>query len=183
MSTITAAPPVAIRNLKRGPAVFATIDRSVEYEWKGAGDPAGGDIQYVAPEVLANPKFKDAMDRRVFEIVEDAEDVVDATARHIQARLDREAAAQAEVDSALQPENLNDYVSLDCVGPGGTPLAPGPCGRQVPLLASDLSTKVPLCTSHDHLAPEYLPSQTGERWTDGTPKVAWTRVTVDPQES
>jgi hypothetical protein len=61
--------PVLVRNLERGPSVFTDPFTKQAIEWKGFGDQAGEDYQYVPLSLVQHPAFLKAMTKRIFEVV------------------------------------------------------------------------------------------------------------------
>lgn len=60
---------VLVRNQESGPTVFTEPVSKVQIEWLGAGDPSGGDHQYVPEEVLGNVQFMKCIQRGVLVVV------------------------------------------------------------------------------------------------------------------
>lgn len=171
---------VIARNTKPNVVVLSSDPKGTEYvEWQPAGDPNGGDIQ-VVPETIANlVAFLRLEQRGIIVRVDSAADAVfgEAVTKQNAAFEQRAGGAAAQTEQVMDPEAKNDLLSLPCVGPDSR--GQGRCGVEVPVREATKDERPPLCNSHEHLAPQYVPMQEQE----GTATVTkWTRVTLGDRE-
>jgi hypothetical protein len=87
--------------------------------------------------------------------------------RQVQAWRDVQPAST--VDDALQRIN-NDYVSLPCIGPNNR--GNGNCGADVTVKDTEKDGKIPLCGTHEGLAPQFIQT---EGIVDGQLAKTWVR--------
>ena len=164
--------PVLVRNKEAGPTVFSVPEAGIQLEWQGAGDPAGGDVQYVPDDLLKNIQFTKAIRQGIFavETEADGQASVDAQAEAHQQK--REAAA-ANAAAAIDVTVNNDLVQVECVGPANK--GNGTCGEPVAVKEKEAANAPVLCPRHKSLAPQYVLTE-----ADGKP--AWVRTTLAPRE-
>ncbi len=151
---------VALRNKKNGVTVL-TPDRSDPrnyLEFQAAGDPGGGDVQYVSEESAASPACVKAILHDVLELETDTMSPAVAQAFQQQMRVAKQQREQAEAQVALTIERTEntDIVGQDCVGPGDRPGKS--CGASVPVREAALKDAAPLCPRHSALTAEYVPT-------------------------
>jgi hypothetical protein len=175
------APLVAVRNLQNGLTVL-TPDASNPksyMEWQAKGDPSGGDYQYVSEDVVATPAFAKAIQHGVLAVDPDemSPEVAAAFARQMQVAKDRQRKAAEAIAETLDRSDNRDLVTLTCVGPGETQARP--CGGPVSVREKNAGDLVPLCPRHQHLAPEYVPTEDfdGDKHT-----IKWVRVEIAKRE-
>jgi hypothetical protein len=172
---------VAVRNLKDGLTVL-TPDASNPksyMEWQAKGDPSGGDYQYVSEDVVATPAFAKAIQHGVLAVDPDemSPEVAQAFTRQMEVAKDRQARAAQEIAKSLDRTDNRDIITISCVGPGD--VKGSPCGAPVAVREMTASERVPLCTRHQSLAPEYIPTEE----FDGTNhKITWVRVEMGSRE-
>lgn len=139
--------PVLVRNRQPGPTVFA-IDHNQSYEWAGAGDPNGEDLQAVTSELLDNVQFARAVQRGIL-IVEDADDQVLATLQN-QAerwRVRQEKAERAAMDNiAARPDE--DMIQVPCLAPG--------CTQTTVVKLKTRNDRPALCARHTSLTTSFV---------------------------
>lgn len=143
---------VMVRNLMPGPTVIAAdAKRSYELSFAGRDDPQGADIQEIPEELLRTKQFRDALRKRIFEVVEGAENplVVQAMARQTDSFAQRMKAESVAAREVLDQAAQNDITVVSCIGPG--PRDGIACGEQVPIRDRDSATAPPLCDRHRHL--------------------------------
>lgn len=150
-------------------------DSKTYLTFEAAGDPTGGDYQYVTEDVAAtSPVIVKAILHEILENVspfsEDAKQSFEAQLEV--ARMQRRKASQAIQDS-LQRGDERDMLGVTCIGPG---TAPGtPCGAHVAMRVETVRTIPPLCARHTPLVREYVPTDhfDGEKHT-----TQWIRSTL-----
>jgi hypothetical protein len=145
--------PVVCQNEMAGPTVIAAdIKGGYEVRFEGKGDPSGGDIQRIPPEVVATVQFANAIAKGILSVAEGADNEIVAKA------LERQsdafwARAKQDRDEALavldQPAE-NDMIAVSCIGPGTRPDAK--CDEQIPVRAREAGTIPPLCQRHQGLS-------------------------------
>lgn len=173
--------PVMTRNRKPGPTHFQDDVTGRKIDWKGAGDPNGGDYTHVPAEVLENPDFMRAVRKGVIEVLDDSEevkDIISTQAAMAQAIEERRAADQEAVMHRPQDASI---VGTPCVGPN--PRGNGTCDRSVPVREKEAHDRPPLCTEHSHLADEFVIEEYDFDNDTGLAKKRWVKVTVGGQLS
>lgn len=174
---------VALRNLKDGVTVLTPnfADPRNYLEFQAAGDPGGGDLQYVSEELTTAPAVVKAIQHGVLALESDAlsPDVADAFQRQMQLAQRQRERAEAEIADAIdRPEN-RDIVGENCVGPGEKPGVQ--CGTSVPQREKAMADIAPLCAKHRHLAMEYTRVEDNSYNPDGTSKKGykWFRTRIE----
>lgn len=148
---------VMVRNMMPGPTVIAAdAKRSYELVFAGKDDPNGDDVQEIPEELLRTKQFRDALRKKIFEVVEGEDNpvVVAAMTRQtdrFQQRMAAEGLAAREVLDAVAD---NDMVIVNCIGPG--PRDGAVCGEMVPVKDKEQAGQPPLCDRHKHLADRCL---------------------------
>lgn len=147
--------PVVCQNMMAGPTVIAAdIKGGYEVRFDGHGDPSGGDVRRIPPEVVATVQFADAIAKGILKVEEGAENEMVAKA------MERQndtfwARAKQDKDEALavldQPAE-NDMIAVACIGPGTRPGAA--CDEQIPVRAREAGQLPPLCQRHAGLADQ-----------------------------
>lgn len=151
---------VALRNKKNGVTVL-TPDRSDPrnyLEFQAAGDPSGGDVQYVSEELAASSAAVKAILHGVLELEEDTMSpaVAQAFQQQMQVAKRQREQAEAQIAATIERTENTDIVGESCVGPGER--ADKPCGASVPMREKALRDTPPLCVRHQPLAGEYVPT-------------------------
>lgn len=169
----------ALRNLKNGIVVFS-VDPSNSRNYiqlEAAGDPSGGDVQYVSQEALVQPAVVKAIVHGVVKLEENT--LSDEISQRFQAQVDaaraREEQARKAVEMSIQRTTNSDLIGFPCIAPSGN----GTCGQHVPMKEELLAERPPLCAKDAHLAGQFVPT---EDW-DGQKKVIkWVRSTLGARE-
>lgn len=166
--------PVVVRNNHGNIATFTDENTRAVYTWEAAGDPHGRDVKEVSATILANPTFRENVNKGIFAIENDQDilrQALDAQRSHWQSRQHQAENAQVEIENA-QAQVV--AAAEPCIAPRGREL----CGSYAVVSGNDQSgePQPPLCGEHKHLAPQYQPNTTG-RVVDGKPEVIWKRVT------
>lgn len=164
--------PVLVRNTEAGPTVFSVPENNIQLEWQGAGDPAGGDVQYVPDALLKDVQFSKMIRRGLFTIETDAQAEQSIEAQNA-AYQSSKSAASASALSAIEVTTNNDLVQVSCIGPANK--GHGTCGEPVAVKEKALADAPALCSRHSSLAPQYVLTE-----VDGKP--VWTRTTLAPRE-
>lgn len=169
---------IIARNTKANVVVLSSDAKGTEFvEWQPAGDPNGGDIQVVPDAVAHSPAFTKLISRGIIEIEEADEEFKAAVERQNAAFERRLSGASAKAAEVMDPEAKNDMLSVPCVGPDGR--GQGKCGAKVPVREKTMNDHAPLCSTHAHLAPQYV----SEEVQEGTEKkIKWVRVTLGSPE-
>ena len=149
--------PVVCQNMMAGPTVIAAdIKGTYEARFDGKGDPSGGDVQRIPPEVVATVQFANAIAKGILTVVEGEDNEVVAKALERQndafwgrAKQDKDAAL-AVLDTPAE----NDMIAVSCIGPGTRPGSS--CDEQIPVRARETGTVPPLCTRHAGLADQCI---------------------------
>lgn len=162
--------PVMVRNKEAGPTVFSVPEDNIQVEWQGAGDPSGGDVQYVPDALVNNVQFSKAIRQGIFVIETEAAAEIEAQA---QAHQDRKAASEAAATSTIEVTTNNDLVQAPCVGPAAR--GNGTCDAPVPVRDKDKANAPVLCSRHASLAPQFALTE-----VDG--QSVWVRTTLAPRE-
>lgn len=167
--------PVMVRNTEGGPTVLSDL-RTKEYvEWQGAGDPGGADVQAVPEEFLQNVNFLRCVQRGIL-VIENAEDnpeIVAAIEKQNSAWAARRREAQKSAEDSIDQQANNDIVTTECVL--------GTCTNVVTLKEKQKNDKPPLCSTHENLAPQFVPVDDVSGDTEGAIR-KWNRVTVTARE-
>jgi hypothetical protein len=177
---------VALRNLKNGVTVL-TPDRNDPgnyLEFQAAGDPSGGDIQYVSEEMAATPACVKAIMHGILELERDmmSPDVAMAFQRQMDvAKLQRERAEAGITQTIDRPEN-RDIIGETCVGPGER--AGAACGAAVAMRDKSNVDTAPLCSRHNDLAAHYIRVEDNSYNPDGTSQKGyrWLRTHIERRE-
>lgn len=173
---------VALRNLQKGVTVFSlNASNSRDFlQLEAAGDPSGGDVQYISEENATQPAVVKAILHGVVALEEDtlSDGVAGAFQQQMEAARKRQEAARQAVEQSIHRTVNVDIVGFACVGPSTTPGTP--CGAKVPMKEETLKERPPLCPQHQGLAPQYVPT---EDW-DGQKQVTkWMRSMMSPRET
>lgn len=167
---------VVARNMMPGPTVLSLdLNGRTSVEWMGKGDPQGRDVQYVPDEIVRSPRFRVCCERGILQVEEDPSALIDKQVQAWKKRMDDDQNTALEV---VDHKPDRDLIGLACVGPGSREGSTVTCGAPVPMRASEVDLKPPLCDLHVHLAGRYVPEKTTEERTtdDGETKtVAVTR--------
>ncbi len=170
---MTTTEPLMIRNEQGGPTVFTSGTQHVE--WKGKGDPDGGDVQPCPPEFMQDVQFRRALTRSIFTVVEDAEDALSLHRDEWDARQTRQREASKD---SLDTVTDNDLLMLKCLGPADrTGNTDAICGTEVPVKSSQVREKPPLCNKHKALVNQFLAEET-DVIKGGKPEIRWVRPSV-----
>lgn len=170
-------PVVYARNNQAGPTVLSSDPKGTHsVEWQGKGDPNGGDVQPIPEEVQNTVAYTRALRRGI--IVEvSGEEAVDAFDRQRDDWDRRTAGAASAATSSIEHTTNNDIVATKCIGPDTR--GQGACGADVTVRDAQKGEVPPLCSRHEELAPQYVPSDEME----GTKIVRkWTRVIMGARE-
>lgn len=161
--------PTMVRNTAKGPTVFTSQNQHVE--WAGAGDPMEGDLQPVPELFLNDVQFHRMVARGIFAIESAPESIQEALDAHKREYTERMARQQNASIAALDTTRTDDSLMLACVGPSdrGT----GTCGIEIPVKASDVAKRPPLCTQHAQLAGQYVAEESDRRIVGGKPEIIW----------
>lgn len=177
---------VALRNLKDGVTVLTPnfSDPRNYLEFKAAGDPGGGDLQYVSEELVNTPACVKAIQHGVLALESDAmsADVKAAFEQQMKVARDQRERQQAAVKATIDRAENRDIVGETCVGPGERPGVP--CGDMVGVRDRTMGDTAPLCARHEHLAMEYTRTEDNSYHADGTSKkgFTWFRTRIEPRE-
>jgi len=176
---------VLVRNLKPGVTVLSDLDK-INLEWQGSGDPNGGDVQPVPPEVLDKVEFARAVRNGILEVVDPSEET--------QAILERQAAAynaarQASADAAkvtIDRQANRDFVTIPCIGPA--PRGTGNCDLPVAVPERKQDEVPPLCSQHSSFANQCIQIETDKMEEKGDPPQLvsvkkWVRVTLADRQT
>lgn len=177
---------IALRNLKNGVTVLTPdfSDSRNYLEFQAAGDPSGGDLQYVSEKLTTTPAVVKALQHGVLALETDtmSPDVKAAFDQQMMvARQQRERAEAAVAASIDRPEN-RDIVGETCIGPGERDGSP--CGASIAMRDRAQMDTAPLCARHSHLAMEYTRTENNSYNPDGTSSkgYTWFRTRIDPRE-
>jgi hypothetical protein len=166
---------VLIRNQAPGTTVFTDGETGTSYEWQGAGDAFGADVQYVSPKLMENPHFRRALDRRVIVIEQASPEIMDAYNRQHEQAARLAKAQQQAVLERVDSQAGEDIVGLPCIAPGTQPGVP--CGLNTMMREKDRKNKPPLCEMHSHLARDYSPAPSPTEVDDrGNPVTIWVKA-------
>jgi len=177
---------VALRNLRDGVVVLTPnfSDPRNYLEFQAAGDPGGGDVQYVSEELTIAPAVVKALQHQVLALESDtmSESVRSAFEQQMKAAREQRERAQAHIAETIdRPEN-RDIIGETCVGPGERPDAP--CGASIAIRDRAQMDTAPLCARHVHLSMEYTRVEDNSYNADGTSKKGykWFRTRITPRE-
>jgi hypothetical protein len=139
-------------------------------EWQAHGSPTGEDYQEIDAALLRDAKFRKALQRGIFEIVDaDDPEVLDAWQAQKSA-WDAQRQAKEEADRLVAMQQPRAYSGIQCLAQEGRVQCP-----EFAISSKNLNEKPPLCSKHAHLAHQFAPEETG-KFTDGKPEVNWVRV-------
>lgn len=177
---------VALRNKKDGVTVLTPVfsDPRTYLEFQAAGDPSGGDVQYVSEELVNTPACVKAIQHGVLELESDtmSEEIRNAFEQQMRvARQQRQQAEAAVAASIDRPEN-RDLVGETCVGPGERPGVQ--CGVSVPRRERSVQDTAPLCTRHADLVTQYVRVEDNSYHADGSSQKGyrWLRTHIENRE-
>lgn len=156
IDTVIAYPPpmttVIVQNMTAGPLVIASDPKAThEVRFGGKGSSDGSDFQHMPPEIVRTPAFARQLSLGTLRVVQGDDDPVVRAALQNQSdafwkrAADEARAARETLDEVAD----NDYLVIQCIGPGTRPGAP--CGENIPVQAKEAAGKVPLCDRHGHL--------------------------------
>lgn len=135
--------------------------RTHEVTFEGKGSPGGGDYQHMPREIVATPAFARQIALGTLKVIQGEDDplVQSAMQRQSDAYWKRAEEDKAAALSTLDETADNDYLVVNCIGPGTRPDAP--CGENITVKAADAGAKVPLCDRHAHLTDKCIRRGTG----------------------
>lgn len=177
---------VALRNMKNGVTVLTPnfSDPRNFLEFQAAGDPGGGDIQYVSEELVNSPACVKAIQHGILELEGDAlsPEVKQAFEQQMRVARERQRRAEEQIDASIEHRENRDIVGETCVGPGSREGAR--CGDVIAVRDRALMDTAPLCARHAHLAAEYTRTENNSYNEDGTSKkgYTWFRTRIEPRE-
>lgn len=171
---------VVARNTGARHVVLSSDAKGSDFvEWAGKDDPNGNDVQMV-PESIANSvPFIKACQRGLLVVdnLDENEALQQAIQRQNQAFTERtQKNAEAALNHIDEQAN-NDLISLPCVGPGERS---GQCGQDVPVRDRQKDEKPPLCSRHEGLKDQFVPS---EDFVDQKRVVKWVRTSMGPRQT
>jgi hypothetical protein len=140
---------VVCQNMTDSVLVIASDPRRThEVTFEGKGSPDGGDYQHMPREIIATPAFARQIALGTLRVVQGEDDplVQSAMSRQSDAFWKRAAADKAAAMDTLDEVADNDYVVVNCIGPGTRPDAP--CGENLPRKAAEAQAAPPLCDRH-----------------------------------
>lgn len=174
-------PVQMVRNNQAGPTVLSSDPKGSEFvEWQGKNDPAGGDIQPVPEVIQESVAFQRCVRRGILTPLS-AEDqaIIDEAMEHQQAAWDkRQSFSQDQSAQVIEQTTNNDIITLACVGPSAR-AGGAKCADQVTVRDVSKNDKPPLCSMHENLASQYVPS---EEMVNGKSVTVWTRLTMGARE-
>lgn len=172
---------IALRNLQRGVVVFTLNAANTRdfIQLEAAGDPSGGDVQYISEENATQPAIVRAILHGIIALEEDtlSEGVATAFQQQMEAARKRTEAAKLAIEQTIERNTTLDIVGFDCIAPNGASGAP--CGIKVPMKEETLKERPALCPQHQSLAPQYVPT---EDWNGEKQVTKWVRITTGPRE-
>jgi hypothetical protein len=174
-------PVIMVRNNQPGPTVLSSDPKGSEFvEWGGLNDPSGGDIQPVPEVIQQSVAFQRSVRRGILTPLSDEDQsVIDAAMINQQAAWDKRQSFAADTAAqVIDQQANNDIITLGCVGPS-TRQGTARCGEQVTVRDVAKNEKPPLCSMHENLAPQYVPS---EEMVSGKSVTVWTRLTMGARE-
>lgn len=149
---VLAPAAVVCRNMTRGVLVIASDPRRTHEVNFGAYDTSdGSDYQHMPPEIIRTPAFAKQIAIGTLVVIEGGEDPVvqAAMSRQSDAYWKRADDERAAALSTLDPVADNDYVTIQCIGPGTR--ADAVCGENIPRKATEVMVTPPLCDRHQGL--------------------------------
>jgi len=153
-ATATAvATPVQCQNEMAGPTVISSdLKGTYEVTFAGKGDPSGGDVQPIPPEIIATVQFSKAVSLGILSVVEGADNPIVEAALAKQSDAFRKRVEQEQVTARehLDAPQEDDLVAVACIGPGTR--ADTKCDEQIPIRAREVASRPPLCSRHESLA-------------------------------
>jgi len=134
--------------------ISSDLKGTYEVTFSGKGDPAGGDVQMIPPEIVATVQFSNAIQKGILSVVEGAENEVvkKALAKQSDAFWARARQDRDEALATLDQPAENDMIAVACIGPGSRPDTK--CEELVPVRAREASSVPPLCTRHEGLSEQ-----------------------------
>lgn len=166
---------VIARNLQPGIVTMSSDPKGTHVvEWAAKGDTSGGDIQLVPEELARTVPFVRAVQRGIIAIENDeTPEYVEALTKQVSAWEARQQNTDDDIKATIERTENNDLVVLPCIGPSvrGT----GTCDADVTVREMTKDAAPALCNQHISLAPEYVPTTTGELDGNGKEKVRWVR--------
>lgn len=165
------SPTVLIRNTMAGPTVF-TSPSGHQVEWKGAGDPHGGDLQPCPGSLLEDVQFQNAMVRGIF--LKETFDPEALNAHREEWEANEARRRNASLD-ALEEVSDKDLHMVTCVMPVGRANSGATCDVAVPMSAAAQREKPPLCPEHSGEAAKFISDET-DKMINGKPVVKWSRI-------
>lgn len=172
---------VIARNLQPGIVTMSSDPHGTHVvEWAAAGDPSGGDIQLVPEELAKTVPFVRAVQKHIIALDNDeTPEFLAALAKQVSAFENRQKNTDKDIKATIERTDNKDLVVLPCIGPSvrGT----GTCGADVTVRELSQDAAPALCNQHINLAPEFVPTPTGEFDTNVGPedrpkeKVRWVR--------
>jgi hypothetical protein len=173
----SASAPIMVRNMEPGPTVFTAPGNGAHVEWQGAGDPQGLDMQSCPAEFLQLVAFCNALEKRIFEIVEDKDLIQETLSQHRNDWEQKQERRRNAGTDALEIVENKDMAMVNCIAPvakGGKT-----CDVALSLKLADLSTKPPLCHEHQRFAGKFIAEET-DKIVNGKPEVRWTLPRMQP---
>lgn len=148
---------VVVQNMTDSVLVIASDPRRThEVTFGGKGAQDGSDFQHMPPEIVRTPAFARQLSLKTLRVVQGEDDpLVVAALKHQSDAF--WARAQQEKDAALSTLDEkadDDFVVVNCIGPGTRPDAP--CGENIPVKAAEVHARPPLCSRHENLADKCL---------------------------
>lgn len=146
------ATAVVCRNQTAGVLVIASDPRRTHEVNFGPVDASdGSDYQHMPPEIIRTPAFAKQIAIGTLTVVQGEDDPVvrAAMSRQSDAYWKRADEEKARSLSVLDEVADNDFVVVNCIGPGTRPDAP--CGENIPRKSADVMNAPPLCDRHSAL--------------------------------
>jgi len=159
---IQAMTTVIVQNQTDSVLVIASDPRRThEVNFEAKGSPSGGDFQHMPPEIVRTPAFARQLSLGTLKVVQGEDDpVVKAALQHqSDAFWARAAQDKAAALDTLDEVADNDYLVVNCIGPGTRPDAP--CGENIPRKKEQAEAAPPLCDRHAGLADKCVRRGTG----------------------
>lgn len=170
-----------IRNTQRGITIFHDDLLKQHVELQGAGDPNGGDIAQCPAGFLANPKFREAIQREIL-VIEEAPEALEAAIAAQRAQWDARQQNASDAQASLE-RSQNRVVgrSQTCIAPksgerGGADKG-ALCGNVSLVMGANPNEKPPLCAEHVHMVNQYIAVPSG-RVVDNHEEMTWKRVQI-----
>lgn len=177
---------VALRNMMNGVTVLTPYfnDPKTYLEFQAAGDPGGGDVQYISEELAASPACVKAVMHGTLALETDTMSPEVAQAFQNQMRVARQQRekAQSQIADTIERTENRDLVGETCVGPGDRPGSE--CGAQVAVRDRAQRDTAPLCSRHEDLASQYVAVEDNSYHPDGDSKKGyrWLRTHIGKRE-